>query len=978
MTGKPRFSILIILFLLFTASLFAQAEKVNDGKYSYETVKGDPMKTRIYKLDNGLTVYLTVYKNEPRIQTYIPVRTGSKNDPADATGLAHYLEHMLFKGTDKFGTKDFSKEKPLVDEIIGLYEKHRNTKDAKKRKEIYRKIDSVSGLAATYAIANEYDKMMSIIGAKGTNAYTWVEQTVYTNDIPSNQLENWLMIEAERFRNPVMRLFHTELEAVYEEKNISLDDDGDKAWDELFLSLYPTHQYGTQTTIGTIDHLKNPSIRKVIEYYNTYYVPNNMAIVLSGDFDPDKTIELIDKYWGDKKPGSVPEFIPASEKPITSPVTKSVYGQDAEYMYLGYRFPGYNTPENDLVTMLDMVLSNSGAGLLDLNLNQNQKVLSSGSFIINFRDYSTHILSGNARNGQTLEEVRDLLLEQIEMIKKGEFPDWLPGAIISDLKLSELRRQESNRSRADALVNSFIKHIPWEDQVFRLERLSRITKQQIVDFAKKYYNNNYAVVYKRTGEDKNVKKVEKPQITPVEVNRQEQTPFLRSVVESKPENIRPVFVDYSRDLIETKLKNEIPLLYKKNEENDFFSLSIVIELGSFNDKKVPLAASYFSYLGTSAFTPSKLKEEFYKLGCSYSISSGDEQTTISLSGLDENFEKAIVLLESVLRDVKPNEEALKNLVSDIMKVRADDKLSKEKILWDAMYSYGVYGKNSPFTDILTESDLNAVSGEELTSIIKGLADYNQKILYYGPLEVSEISEKVNSRYIKNTTGKIIIPTQKKYEQLSTGENKIYVVNYPDMVQAEILMLSKKENYNKDLIPYITLYNEYFGGGMSGIVFQELRESKALAYSSFSAFTSPEKKDRSHYNLAYIGTQSDKLPEAMVGLFELLNNMPVSENTFNSAKESVVQKINTERITKAGILNSYLAAQKLGVDHDLRKDVYEKAIQMSIGDIQKFQLENIKNSKYTILVLGDVNKLDKNVLEKYGSVETLSLEEIFGY
>jgi predicted Zn-dependent peptidase len=978
MTGRLKFSSAIILFLLLSASFLAQVESVNSGRYTYTTVAGDPMKTRIYKLDNGLTVYLTVYKNEPRIQTYIPVRTGSKNDPQDATGLAHYLEHMLFKGTDKFGSRDYSKEKPLVDEVIELYEKHRNTKDGKKRKEIYRKIDSVSGIAATFAIANEYDKMMSIIGAKGTNAYTWVEQTVYTNDIPSNQLENWLMIEAERFRNPVMRLFHTELEAVYEEKNISLDDDGDKAWDELFLSLYPTHQYGTQTTIGTIEHLKNPSIKKVINYYNTYYVPNNMAIVLSGDLDPDKTIELIDKYWGNKQPGSVPEFIPAVEKPITSPITKSVYGQEAEYLFIGYRFPGFNTRENDLVNMVDMVLANSAAGLLDLNLNQSQKVLSSGSFVMNFRDYSTHILSGNARNGQTLEEVKDLLLSQIELVKKGEFPDWLPGAIISDLKLSELKSQESNRSRADALVNAFIKHVPWEDQVGRIERLSKITKQQIIDFAKEHYKDNYAVVYKKTGEDKNVKKVEKPQITPVEVNRQEQSPFLKSVAGSKPEDIKPVFIDYSRDLSETKLNNDIPLLYKKNEENELFNLSIVIEAGAFSDKKIPLAASYFSYLGTSVYSPSQLKEEFYKLGCSYSISSGNEQTSISLSGLNENFDKAIVLLESVIRDVKPNEEALKNLVSDIMKVRADNKLSKDKILWEAMYSYGVYGKNSPLTDILTESELNSITGEELTAIIKGLPDYKQKILYYGPLETSVISEKLNTDYIKNSTGKAPAPTQKKFEELSTTENKVYVVNYPDMVQAEIIMLSKKETYNKDIIPIVTMYNEYFGGGMSGIVFQELRESKALAYSSYSAYMIPDKKEDAHFNLAYIGTQSDKLPEAMAAYFELLNNMPVSENTFSSARENIIQKINTERITKSGILNSYLAAQKLGVDHDLRKDIYTSASNMSISDIQKFQNDHVKDSKYTILVLGDVNKLDMKTLEKYGSVKTLTLEEIFGY
>src|SRR5436853_2962494 len=251
------FCILYAVLLFLNAALYAQTETHSEGKYTYQTVAGDPLKARIYKLDNGLTVYMTVYKNEPRIQTYIPVKAGSKLDPSDATRLAHYLDHMLFKGTDKFGTKDFSKEKPLVDEVINLYEVYRKTTDPKERKKIYHQIDSVSGEAAKWAIANEYDKMMNMIGAKGTNAYTWVEQTVYENDIPSNQLEKWLTIEAERYRAPVMRLFHTELEAVYEEKNIGLDNDDDKAWDALFEGLFPTHQYGTQTTIGIIEHLKS-------------------------------------------------------------------------------------------------------------------------------------------------------------------------------------------------------------------------------------------------------------------------------------------------------------------------------------------------------------------------------------------------------------------------------------------------------------------------------------------------------------------------------------------------------------------------------------------------------------------------------------------------------------------------------------------------------------------------------------------------
>lgn len=977
----PIFRKLTLFFAVFAIvinSAYSQVKTITEGKYTYQIVENDPTQTRFYKLDNGLTVYLTVYKNAPRIQTYIPVKTGSKMDPADATGLAHYLEHMLFKGTDKYGSLDYSKEKIYVDEIINLYEKHRNTKDHKKRKQIYRQIDSVSALAAQYAIANEYDKMMSIIGATGTNAYTSVEQTVYTNDIPSNALEKWLMIEAERFRNPVMRLFHTELEAVYEEKNISLDSDNDKVWEVLFLNLFPTHQYGTQTTIGTIEHLKNPSIKKVIEYYNTYYVPNNMAIVLSGDFDPAEAIALVDKYWGSKPTKEVPQFIPAQEKPVTKPVVKEVLGPEAEYLMMAYRFPGANTKENDLVTMIDMILANSAAGLLDINLNQSQKVLSSGSFVNTDKDYSSHILWGNARNGQKLEEVKDLLLEQMEKVKKGDFPDWLIGAIINDFKLSAIKSQESNRSRAGNIVEAFVKDIPWQDEVNRTDRLSKITKQDIIDFASKNYKDNYVIVYKRTGEDKNVQKVEKPQITPVEVNRQEQSGFLKDIAGMQTEDIKPVFLDYSRDLTISSTKNEIPLLYKQNTENDLFSLSIIFDAGSYNIKILPIAVSYFSYLGTTKYTPVQLKEEFYKLGCSYSLSSGDEQSSLKISGLNENFDKALMLAVSVINDLKPEEGVLENLVSDIMKVRADDKLSKEKILWNAMFSYGKYGSRSPFTDILTENELKNIKPDELIKILKELPRFKQKILYYGPDNIESVREKLNSEYITTGTGLNSPPQPVKFEEAATEGNTVYVVDYPDMVQAEIIMLSKKDKFNKELVPYISLYNEYFGGGMAGIVFQELRESKALAYSTFSSFTVPNRLDRSHYNIAYIGTQSDKLPEALKGLTDLLTEMPVSEINFSSAKNNMVQNINTERITKAGILNSYLSAEKLGIKEDLRKDIYEKARNMTIEDIKTFQQNNIKGSNYTILVLGDKNKLDIKTLEKYGSIKYLTLEEIFGY
>lgn len=968
-----------LIFLSFTLiSLLLTSCTCNDKKPSteYESVANDPLNTRIYTLDNGLKVYMSVYKDAPRIQTYIAVGAGSKNDPKDATGLAHYLEHMLFKGTDKFGTKDFAKEEPLVNAIDSLFEVYRKTTDTGERKKLYHIIDSVSGVAAQYAIANEYDKLMSAIGAKGTNAYTWVEQTVYVNDIPSNQMKKWLEIEAERFRKPVMRLFHTELEAVYEEKNISLDSDDSKLWDAMLEGLFQKHTYGTQTTIGTIEHLKNPSLTEIKKYFDNNYIPNNMAICLSGDFNPDSAIVWIKNMFGSYQQKPKQEFVVAVEDEIKEPIVKEVIGPDAEVMALGFRFGGFASRDAEMITVIDKLLYNNTAGLIDLNLNQQQKVLGGWTYPLIMKDYSAHIMGAEVKQGQTLEEAKDLLLSQLELIKKGDFPDWLLEAVINDMKLQELKSYESNRSRADKFVESFVLDIPWKDYVTRTEKLAKITKKELVNFANAHYKNNYVVVYKRTGEDKNVQKVEKPQITPVAVNRESQSEFVKNILNQTVPDIEPVFINYKEDIKTVTLNHNIPLLYKKNEENKTFSLYYILDMGSNHNKKLSVAIQYLPFLGTTKLKPAEVKQEFYKLGCSFDVYNSDDQVWVSLSGLTENFEKGLALFEDLLADAQPNPEALTNLSADILKRRADSKLSKDEILWGAMYSYGVYGNKSPFTNILSENELKGLKPEEAIQLIKELTSYEHRVLYYGSEDAEKLAEQLNKLH-KTPDVLKPIPAEIPFTELGVEKTQVYVVNY-DMQQAEVLMLSKSESYNKNIMPQASMFNEYFGGGMSSVVFQDMRESKALAYSVFASFRSPGKKEKANYVLAYIGTQADKLPEAMKGMNELLNEMPESEHLFNAAKNAVVQKIRTERITKSGVLFSYERAKRLGLDYDLRKDIFEKVQPMKLEEVKSFHNNYFKGKNFNILVLGDKKKLDIPTLQKYGEVKYLTLEDVFGY
>ena len=978
MNMKPK-QILTIALIVVAGIYFAinAKEQMNKIENNYETVANDPLKARVYTLDNGLKVYLTAYADAPRVQTNIAVRAGSKNDPADATGLAHYLEHMLFKGTDIYGSLDFEKEAPMLDMIEALYEEYRtiDMDDEVNRNRVWRQIDSISGEAAKYAIANEYDKMVSGLGAKGTNAYTSNEKTVYINDIPSNQIEKWLKLEAERFRYPVFRLFHTELEAVYEEKNRGLDNDGSKMFEALFDGLFPTHQYGQQTTIGTIEHLKNPSLTEIRKYFNKYYVPNNMAMCLSGDFDYDETINLINKYWGSFERKEDPTFKVIQETPIAEPVYTEVYGPEAERLYIGFRFDGANSEDAKMLTMVDMVLSNSAAGLIDLNLNQAQELIGGGCFPYVLEDYSMHGFYGSPKQGQTLEEVKDLLLAQIEEVKAGNFPDWLVGAIISDLKVNQIKKLESNTGRANEFIDAFILGISWEDHQNEMAELEKVTKQEIVAFVNANYSDNYVVVYKRNGEDESVLKVTKPAITPVSVNREDQSEFLVNLLDEEVADVEPVFLDFENDIEKTTV-GDVALIYKENTENERFKLNYILDMGKDHDNRLKLAVDYLNYLGTAEMSPAQKEEEFYKLGCELNVSCSADKIQVTLSGLADNFNESVELFETILAGAVADEEALVDLKMSIVKKRGDAKLNKQVILWRAMGNYAKYGANSSFMNILSEEELNNVSSAELLELIHSLTSYEHRILYYGPDEMIAVVDKLTALHTNNTELKAI-PAKQEFVENAMDKPVVYVVDY-DMKQAEVMMLAKGSKLNIDEYAIIKYHNEYFGGGMSSIVFQEMRESKALAYSVYSTYTIPSDADESHFLMSYIGTQSDKLSDAMLGMTELLDVMPEAEANMNNAKEGIEQKIRTERLTKSRVLSEYEKAQKLGVDYDLRKDVYKGVQTFDMSSLRDFHNSHIAKGTRVVMVLGAKDDLDLEVLKQYGEIKHLTLEDVFGY
>lgn len=966
---------LLMFAVIFTSCDSTDKPAEETSKYSYTSVEGDPMGTRIYTLDNGLKVYISENHAEPRVQTNIAVRTGSKQDPADATGLAHYLEHMLFKGTSKLGSVNWEEEKKYLKMISDKYEEHRATTDPEERKALYHQIDSLSQIAASYVAPNEYDRLISGMGAQGTNAYTSNERTVYINDIPSNEFEKWLAVESERFNELVLRLFHTELEAVYEEFNRGQDSDFRLAYYKMLDMLFPNHPYGQQTTIGTSEHLKAPSMEKIHDYFSRRYVPNNMAVILSGDINPEEAIAMVDKYFGGYESKPLEKMTMPKESPITEPQIADVMGSDAEFEMVSYRLGGAKTKDPMYLELLSGVLNNGTAGLIDLNLIQSQKILKARVNATSNEDYSWLSMTGYARNGQSLEEVRELLMEQIDLVKEGSFDDWMIDAVVRKYKKDMMNQMEYNWIRAYNMSDAFILNEDWEKVVSWHDDMQKITKEELMAWTKKNFGENYVAVNKRVGE-KDVTYVDKPEITAIDINRDTNSTFFLELEKMPSSRLKPQFVEFKSSIQSGQLKNGLAVQYVENKENDLFDLYYVVDMGTDHDKELAMAVKYLPYLGTADMSPAEVQKELFKLGVSFDVFSARDKSYIMLSGLNETFADGVKFFEELMNNVVADQNSYNELVNGMLKERSDAKLSKSKILNRAMRNYAMYGPENPYNEVIPEATLKSMDPSKLTDKINTLTNFEHRVLYYGHASLDEVVQVMNEHHTV-AAEMAAIPAPKKYEQIATDQNKVYFIDY-DMVQTELMLLHRGPEFNDALLAPGEIFGEYFGGGLSSIVFQEIRESKALAYSAYAGFSDPDKKEEHHYVRGYIGTQSNKLGDATDALLELMNEMPKADKQFEQAKLSALKQIETNRTNGRSILWAYEEIRDLGMEEDYNKIIYPAIESMDFAALEKFFNEQIKGKTFVYLVIGKKGDVNMKALEKLGPVTELDLETVFGY
>lgn len=979
-----KFFCCLLFFLLTALPFLCEAwetkQAVDKDGFTYEYIPDDPFSTRTYVLENGLKVFLSRNTLEPRITSLISVRAGGADDPEASTGLAHYFEHMMFKGNGVLASLDWEKEAPLLDELAKLFDKYRKETDPEKRAAIYREIDKVSGEAAKYS-NDEYWTLVRGLGATDTNAWTGYDETVYINNIPSNALDKYLYLESVRFSSIALRRFHTELEAVYEEFNRSQNNDGRRASEALRKQLFLSHPYG-RDILGLPEHLKSPSMSDISLFFFEYYQPANMAIILAGDLDYEEAMRSVRKYFGVFRTDTAKQLAARKtlgesgrvrrEQPIESVRTAEVVGPDAESIQMAFRFDA----DRDTEVMLEMVnsiLNNNLCGIMELNLELPRKVMSESSGVHAMRDYVLHVFSAEPAQGKTLEETRDMILGELEKLKHGEFPDWLPAAIVNNQRMALITISEDASTAAHVLNDAFIQGRPLVDQLNDIDAMEKITREQIIEFAKKHYRDNYVIVYKRKGEAEGIVKAVKPPITPVPVH-EELSEFGRNfeLLPVEPE-IGPVYADLEKDLRITPLADGLTLFTAKNDINERFSLSLQFPVGTRMDKELALALGWIDELGTDKYTAEELRQEWFKLAARMGTFVETDRCGLTLSGLQRNFKESLALFNHVISNVKADPESYRTLVDAVEKSRADRRSNRSSLL-SAAAGFAIYGGPENYSaDILPVKKMRELDPEKLVERIHGLRGFTHDVVYYGPAEDKEVKELL-ADVIDRKGAPGMFPKTEFFQAVEPEEDIVYVVDYPGAAQAQIEVVRLDRKYRDKPYDFEDIYSTL----ESRTFMNELRERQALAYSVGAGYSNPG-RDPNGYSMSYgaIGTQHDKLYTSLDGVIALLDNPEAgAAAAFESSRQNLLSQYRNVRVRKEDYYGVRRTMKKFDLKEESRKTAYEGLLGMSMEQYLGQAKDRVAGKKNIILILADLKQIDPDGLNKYGKVRILKTDEIF--
>lgn len=939
----------------------------------------NPSDFKTYTLANGLTVVLDRDATQNEVFGVVATNAGSQDEELNATGMAHYLEHMLFKGTQTMGGSDWEKEKVLIEKTYALYDKLQGATSEEEIKQINKEINDVTQEASQYAIPNEISKLVQQMGGVGMNASTSFDLTQYYNAFPPNQLERWLDLYAHRFEKPVFRLFQTELETVYEEKNRAEDNPNNGYSQAMLKAIFGEHPYA-RPIIGYTEHLKKPWLSQMRVFYEKWYVPANMVLVLSGNFDIAQAEKLIAEKFGRWEAKPLPKRKEVAIKPFKGKERVRVKLSPFQRAELVYRSPHKSDKEELALDIASSILSNNTqTGLLDkLSLDgdvmfagaNNMVLKDAGIFSISFAP----VFDINQRRQMSFSSAENLIDDQLNKLKKGDYEDWLFEQVKLNMLKSYKLRLENPTARALTMVEMFAKNKDFGTFFNYEQELKKMDKATVSEVVKKYIGRDYLAFYSSKGEAKK-EKIQKPELDPIKPMKHDDSAYAKHFLNIPTTPAKREFVNLNTDVKTVPFQDKVKLHYVENKKNDIFSMNIVFHVGTHKIPMLKYTVSLMNNAGIMAqFKPDELRSEFGKLGLSYNFSVSDYYTTINLQGTEENLAEASQLISRLMLLPQIEDKALDRIIGMEYQNRMIGK-DIQATQADALSSYIRYGDKSKYIDRLPLKELVTKSSSALASKLNDAVGYSADIHYYGQLPMNKVVEilKGNLAFASNRIdgGMPEEKTTQKYD-----ENTIYLVNNSNASQSQIFLFINGEPIPLEKTPIIAAFNQYFSGGFNGLMMKEIREYRSLAYSAGASVSTPMLPNWNANIYGSIGTQADKTADAIEVLTNLLKNMPEHAENIKNVKDYLINSSYLARPSDRRLSYSIYGWKQKGYTDDPTKvnlPVYEN---MEFTDLVNFYNEYIKGKPYAIGIVGAVKDIDDKKLSKFGKVVRLRENKLF--
>lgn len=933
-----------ILLVVATTALYAQ----------------QPLKIETFKLDNGLKVILCEEHSKPKVYGCVVVHAGSKNENASATGIAHYFEHIMFKGTDRIGTTNWAAEKPYLDSISQAYDRLHATTDAAQRHDIQLEINRLNVAATKYAIPNEVDVILRKMGCTGLNAGTSYDYTVYYNTLPSNQLSNWMDVYVERFRNPVFRLFQSELEAVYEEKNMYDNQMVHDFSRNIFTQSFGDHPYSREI-IGLAEHLKNPQPSEMQKFFDTYYVANNMTLLLVGDFKTAEARSMIENKFSLWRSGQLPQPPTYNQPKFES---QRVLNVKQTPIKMGLMvFPGVpsNHPDHMPLNMLSSMLG-GGSGLLD-KASSDGRIMVAQLLPLSLQDAGSNvILYAPNLIGQSHEGAEQVVWDCIDSIRQGKFSDELLESIKTSSIVSRQLQVESMESISNLLLSLELEGSDYKQWVRDNQRWMYLTREEIMEVADKYFNRDHCtLVRSKMGFPKHDVAV-KPDWDHLEAqNKETQSQFAKIIADREVDPVKPQNIDFRKDVTTVDVTPGCMLYSAPNPKNDVFELKVIYNYGQLDDYDLDRAIEYLSLLGADSMDLQQFNMKMDQIGGSvYLDLLGDDRCALAITGLEQNLDSILSLVSRWLFNPRHDRKQVDKIVEGL---EANKRACKnDAASWaKALEEFVDYGEKSSYLRQTPYKEWRKLSGEQLHKEVMSVFTRNGYATFTGNTSPEEVGEKMRHHGLVRDDVQMM-PRRAFKRKVQSKPTLVYAHN-KKFLQSHISITMPSIDFDTADRAVCLLFNEYFGGGMNSVVFQEIREFRSLGYSTHGRFSYNKFNLNPAYLYCYLGTQCDKSQEGVEALRDLMVMLPERPDKFASAIEHEVTALNCDHHGFRDIPGFVQDCVEQGWNHDHRVETIKQISRLTLTDFRDFHTKYIKGRPLNVLITGNVKKYNPKAVAK---------------